>query len=197
MSIPGSDGEHFLQKKFKTRDRANAFYAQQVLDHLNPKMVEFISMQTIVFIGTADARGECDCSIRTGGQGFVQVLDDRTLLYPEYKGNGVHASMGNIQENPHVGMVFVDFFKTTRGLHVNGRAEIKETEEVEKLFESFARSYPGKDAGKRKTPERWVVVKVEEAYIHCSKNIPLLKSAETTKKDTDRDSIKDADFFKD
>ncbi|QPJ60855.1 MAG: pyridoxamine 5-phosphate oxidase [Candidatus Nitronauta litoralis] len=195
MNLPGSNGEHFLQDKFNTRERALAFYEQQVLDHLNPKMIEFISVQTMVFIGTADAKGECDCSIRTGGQGFVRVLDKKTLLYPEYPGNGVHASMGNIHENPHVGMVFVDFFKTTRGLHVNGKAEIKSRKEVEKLLETFLQSVTENDEGKGKIPKRWVMVNVEEAYIHCSKNIPLLKPEEKTKRDTDRDSIKDGDFF--
>lgn len=57
MNLPGSNGEHFLQDKFNTRERALAFYEQQVLDHLNPKMIEFISVQTMVFIGTADAKG--------------------------------------------------------------------------------------------------------------------------------------------
>lgn len=196
MTIPGSDGEHFLQEKFKTRERALAFYDQQVLDHLNPVMVEFISRQSMVFIATADSKGECDCSIRTGVPGFVQVLDKGTLLYPEFRGNGVLASMGNIHENPHVGMVFVDFFKTTRGLHVNGKAEIKNNEEVRALFESSGQEDLVSYGEKGKTPERWVVVEVEEAYIHCSKNIPLLKFGDKTKKGIDPNAIKDADFFK-
>ncbi len=196
MTIPGSDGEHILQEKFKTRERALAFYEQQVLDHLNPVMVEFISRQTMVFIATSDSRGECDCSIRTGVPGFVRVLDEKTLLYPEFRGNGVLASLGNIHENPHVGMVFVDFFKTTRGLHVNGKAEIKNKEEVGKLFEKFGQEDIGKNGDKGKAPERWVLVKVEEAYIHCSKNIPLLQSSDKNKRDVGPDTIKDADFFK-
>ncbi len=196
MTIPGSDGEHILQEKFKTRERALAFYDQQVLDHLNPVMVEFISRQTMVFIATADSKGECDCSIRTGVPGFVQVLDKQKLLYPEFRGNGVLASMGNIHENPHVGMVFVDFFKTTRGLHVNGKAEIKNQKEVRELFASSGQEDLGNLGEKGKAPERWVVVEVEEAYIHCSKNIPLLQPGDKTKKDMDPDAIKDADFFK-
>jgi predicted pyridoxine 5'-phosphate oxidase superfamily flavin-nucleotide-binding protein len=63
----------------------------------------------MVWIATADAHGACDCSFRAGPPGFVQVLGDRTVLYPEYRGNEVMASLGNIAENPHVGMVFLDF----------------------------------------------------------------------------------------
>jgi F0F1-type ATP synthase alpha subunit len=58
---------------------------------------------------TIDQKGECDCSVRSGKKGFVLVLDEKTLAYAEYKGNGVMASMGNIQENPHIGLLFLDF----------------------------------------------------------------------------------------
>ncbi len=192
MTTPGSDGEHILQKKFQTRERALAFYDQQVLDHLNPTMAEFIARQSFMFIATADSKGECDCSIRTGEPGFVKVLDEHTLVYPELRGNGVMASLGNIEENPHIGIVFVDFLKTTRGLHVNGAAVIKTNEEVEQLFSR---------AGEGKLPksvhlERWVMVKVEEAYIHCSKNIPLLKRGDKSGREEAQEAVKDSRFFK-
>jgi predicted pyridoxine 5'-phosphate oxidase superfamily flavin-nucleotide-binding protein len=133
----------------------------------------------MVFIATADAHGECDASFRAGPPGFVRVLDDRTLMYPEYKGNGVMASLGNISENGHVGMVFTDFFHTGVGLHVNGRATIVEDEAVEAFAPMLARMAGVEQlhdtvADKKKTPERWVVVDVVEAYIHCSKHIPIL-----------------------
>jgi predicted pyridoxine 5'-phosphate oxidase superfamily flavin-nucleotide-binding protein len=97
-----------------------------MLNHLNPLMCAFIARQELVFIATADAHGACDCSLRAGLPGFVRVLDAQTLIYPEYRGNGVLASLGNISENPHIGMIFVDFFESTVGLHVNGKAEIME-----------------------------------------------------------------------
>jgi hypothetical protein len=93
-------------------------------------MREFILKQEMVFIATADSKGECDCSVRAGKQGFVRVLNEKTLLYPEYRGNGVMASMGNILENPHIGMTFIDFFEHTIGLHVNGKAKIIENDEL-------------------------------------------------------------------
>jgi predicted pyridoxine 5'-phosphate oxidase superfamily flavin-nucleotide-binding protein len=57
----------------------------------------------MVFVATADANGNCDCSPRFGISGFVIILDDKTLAYPEYRGNGVFASLGNIIDNPHIG----------------------------------------------------------------------------------------------
>ena len=123
MGNHGSEGERILQTKVGTANQASAFYEKQMLNHLNPYMREFISKQEMVFIATADSKGECDCSFRAGKRGFVRVLNKNTLICPEYRGNGVMASLGNILENQHVGMTFIDFFESTIGLHVNGKAK--------------------------------------------------------------------------
>ncbi|MCP2249960.1 hypothetical protein LX86_008750 [Lentzea aerocolonigenes] len=159
VDLPGSRGEHFLQCALETQDRATRFYSDQVLDHLNPAMAEFVGRMEMAFISTADADGECDSTLRAGPAGFIQVIDSRTVAYPEYRGNGVMASLGNIMENPHVGMLMVDFAEDLIGLHVNGRARIVPREEF--------------DTEDRKV-ERWVVVEVREAYIHCRKHIPRM-----------------------
>jgi predicted pyridoxine 5'-phosphate oxidase superfamily flavin-nucleotide-binding protein len=166
---PGSVGERRLQRRYGTSGRAERFYRQQVLDHLNDRMWEFVSRQEMMFVGTADAGGECDCTFRAGPPGFVQVLDPRRLAWPEYRGNGVLASAGNISENGHVGLLFVDFFREVIGLHVNGRATIVEDE----LMRARHPQLPVDPAPGRR-PERWVTVHVEEAYIHCGKHIPKL-----------------------
>lgn len=166
---PGSRGEHLLQRLFNTGDRAEAFYEKQVLDRLNPRMREFIARQEMAFVATSDARGECDCTFRAGPPGFIRTLDDRTLTYPEFRGNGVLASLGNIAENPHIGILMVDFFDDMVGLHVNGKAEILPTTVMARRYGlTDPETAPGRRA------ERWVAVTVEEAYIHCSKHIPLL-----------------------
>src|SRR4051794_18714689 len=99
MQRPGSGGEHDLQQRYGTFKRAAAFYDKQMLDHLNPLMREYIAAQEMMFIATADTHGECDTSFRAGPAGFVRVLGERTVMYPEYRGNGVMASLGNIAEN--------------------------------------------------------------------------------------------------
>jgi uncharacterized protein len=156
---PGSQGEHELQDRYQTQARAERFYRQQLLDRLNQPMMAFISRQEMVWIATADAHGDCDCSFRAGPPGFIQVLDDRTLCYPEYRGNGVMASLGNIADNPHVGLVFLDFDQERIGLHVNGTARIVEAD-------GTTAAWP--------RAERWVQVQVQEAYIHCRKHLPHL-----------------------
>ena len=70
-----------------------------------------------------------------GTPSFVKVLDERTIAYPEFRGNGVMSSMGNISENPHVGLMFIDFGKDRIGLHVNGSARIVEHDEFVRFME--------------------------------------------------------------
>jgi len=196
MASPGSRGEHELQERFGTTKRALAFYNNQVLDYLNPLMQALVARQEMLFIATADAHGECDCSFRAGLPGFVHMLNEKTLLYPEYRGNGVVASLGNIAENPHIGMIFIDFFESTVGLHVNGTATIMENAAVmdrPDIPDEIRRDIAVE--GGRK-PERWVMVEVEEAYIHCSKHIPLLeKRDKTIHWGTDDVVCKGGDYF--
>ena len=194
MKKPGSKGEHNLQKEFETEKRALAFYNSQLLNHLNPEMQQFISEQEMVFISTSDAKGECDASFRAGNTGFVIVLDTKTLLFPEYRGNGVLASMGNISENPHIGMFFIDFYQNSIGLHVNGKAGILSNEDLRADID-LSRKMSSKKLGARK-PISWIKVDVEEAYIHCSKHIPLMKKIDKIIHwETDDEKLKGGDFF--
>lgn len=188
---PGSAGERRLQLAFGTQARAERFYADQVRDRLSSAMVAFVGRIEAVFIASADARGECDASLRAGPPGFVQVLGDRTLAYPEYRGNGVHASLGNISENPQVGLLMVDFTEDLVGLHVNGAARIV-------ADGAFRAEHPGvpRDAARGRRAERWVVVHVEEAYIHCRKHIPRMQRVtEPREWGTDDPGRKGGDYF--
>lgn len=195
----GIKGKRRLQERFASKDRAERFDRTQVLDRLNERMRLFIARQEMAFIATADARGKCHGSFRAGPPGFVRVLDDRRLAYPEYRGNGVMESLGNILENPHIGLFFADFFKSTIGLHVNGRAEIVENDEMLHRSDRAADvADVAEDAGRTdgRRPERWVVVTVEEAYIHCSKHIPLLARCEKAIRwGTDDTEAKGGDYF--
>ncbi|GAA0531180.1 hypothetical protein A8924_0189 [Saccharopolyspora erythraea NRRL 2338] len=168
-ALPGSAGEHLLQCAYGTAKRARRFYDDQVLDHLNPQMKEFISRMEMAFVATSDSRGECDSSLRAGPPGFIEVLDDRHIAYPEYRGNGVLASLGNISENPHIGILMCDFVSDLIGLHVNGRARIVEDPDLRAIHPALPAEF---DRGR--TPERWVVVQVEESYVHCRKHIPRM-----------------------
>ncbi|WP_405145130.1 pyridoxamine 5'-phosphate oxidase family protein [Sphaerisporangium sp. NBC_01403] len=179
--LPGSRGEHLLQSLFSTRERALRFYDRQVVDRLTPEMQEFVARQEMAFIGTSDAAGNCDTSFRAGPPGFVRVLDPGRLIYPEFRGNGVLASMGNIMENAHLSLLFVDFFDDLVGLHVNGAATITTAYDAARRhgLTDEDQTAPGRRA------DRWVMVEVEEAYIHCSKHIPLLARQDRRRRDAE------------
>lgn len=184
-------GERELQEQFRTEVRAAKFYSEQLLDHLNPAMMEFLRRQEMVFIATSDAAGECDSSFRAGEGGFIHVIDAGTLAYPEYRGNGVLASLGNIHENAHVGMLFVDFVEDLIGLHVNGRAVIVEDQDLRRRLPDLPLPRT-----RNRQPECWVVVTVQEAYIHCRKHIPRMMPAPTERAwGTDDATRKGGDFF--
>lgn len=165
----GSAGERTLQHRYGTRDRARRFYDRQLLGHLNEAMRAFLARQQMMFLATSDAHGNCDNTFRAGPAGFVHVLDEHRLAWPEYRGNGVMASLGNISENPRVGLLFLDFGADGVGLHVNGAATIVEDAALRAAHPDLpVDTVPGRRA------TRWVVAEVHEAYIHCSKFIPRL-----------------------
>ena len=192
--MAGSEGEHKLQQKFGSKVRADRFYDRQMHDHLTEGMQSFIRRQEMVFLATADAKGHCDSSPRFGQPGFVEVISDRIIALPEFRGNGVFASLGNIYENPHIGLVFIDFQDTTVGLHINGAARICEGNQIP-LPASFLEDTYEIERTVRLI-ERWIMVEVEEAYIHCSKHVPRLqKLNKTISWGTDNPKAKTDDFF--
>ena len=197
MTWPGSSGERRAQERFGTPGRAEAFYANQMLSYLNQPMRDFISRMEMVYIATADANGECDCSFRAGAPGFVQVLDEKTLAYPEYRGNGVLASVGNIIDNPHIGLIFLDYYQTTVGLHVNGRARVLDPSEAANLSNLPQSMTEAAQIKGGRHAEAWILISVEEAYIHCSKHVPLLQRLDKQIAwGTDDERLKGGNFFK-
>ena len=182
-----SQGERDLQKIHGTKKRADAFYNNQMIDYLNDEMKLYLLRQTFIFIATSDKNGNCDSSFKAGEQGFIHVIDEKRLMYPEYRGNGVMASLGNIRENPHIGLLLIDFFDDQVGLHINGAAEIIENDNIHEIAPDVTDN----------RAERWVVVTVHEAYIHCSKHIPHLVDTKNLRDwGTDDTAKKGGDYFK-
>ena len=193
---PGASGEERAQSRFGSTQRALAFYRQQVVSELNEAMKKFIQEQECVFIATANVHGAADSSFRAGPAGFVHILSPQRLAYHEYRGNGVMASVGNILENPQIGLMFIDFFKSTIGLHVNGAARVIENDGLAK--EPGVTNALLQDAAVKggRHPECWIIVDVKEAYIHCSKHIPLLeKKNKQVHWGTDNEHDKRGTFF--
>jgi predicted pyridoxine 5'-phosphate oxidase superfamily flavin-nucleotide-binding protein len=136
MSSLYHDGSRRLQDAFDTR---------RLADRLDEKFVQrgfiddddraFIERMDMFFLATADAEGRPQCSFKGGEPGFVSVLDEHTIAFPNYDGNGMYLSMGNALVNPHVGLLFVDFVsKRPSRLRLNGVARIDERDELMAAF---------------------------------------------------------------
>ncbi|HVE67492.1 MAG TPA: pyridoxamine 5'-phosphate oxidase family protein [Solirubrobacteraceae bacterium] len=117
------DGSRRLQDRFDTRRMADVLQARKVLDRIGPEDRAFIEARDMLFLATADAEGRPTCSYKGGDPGFVRVLDERTIAFPNYDGNGMYLSMGNALVNPHVGLLFVDWAGQRR-LRLEGEAAI-------------------------------------------------------------------------
>ncbi|WP_137723678.1 pyridoxamine 5'-phosphate oxidase family protein [Prescottella subtropica] len=156
----------------RTEVRARRFHDRQWTGELNAAMIAFVERRDLMFIGTSARDGTCDVSLRAGPRGFVRVLSPTLLGFPDYRGNGVMASLGNLRENPHIGLFLVDFTDDVIGLHINGTATVVDPDD-------WHSRRPGivADRVRPRVPQWWVQVCVEEAYIHCRKNIPHLVTA--------------------
>ena len=97
----------------------------------------FIQRSPMFFIATADAESRPDCSYKGGLPGFVRVLDGTTLAFPDYDGNGMYRTWGNVLVNPQVGLLFIDFENPKR-IRVNGRASISADDPLLPTFEGAA-----------------------------------------------------------
>ncbi len=115
-------GQRAIQERFDTRRLADrlAEGASETFDH---RLVRFIEARDMFFIASTDADGSPDCSYKGGDPGFVRVVDDVTLAFPVFDGNGMFRTLGNLTVNPRVGLLFVDFEGGAR-LRVNGDASI-------------------------------------------------------------------------
>src|SRR5437763_17116659 len=110
MDSTYNDGSRRLQDHFRPprlADRLDEpFVQRRVIDAADKA---FIEARDMFFLATADAEGRPQCSYKGGDPGFVKVLDEQTLAFPNYDGNGMYFSMGNVLVNPHVGLLFIDF----------------------------------------------------------------------------------------
>jgi uncharacterized protein len=112
-----------LQDRFDTRRLADRLEERIVHDALSESDRAFLERMDMFFLATADADGKPQCSYKGGEPGFVRALDDRTIAFPVYDGNGMFLSLGNLLANPHVGLLFIDFVNQRR-LRVNGVASM-------------------------------------------------------------------------
>jgi hypothetical protein len=154
MADTYNEASRRLQDRFDTRrlaDRLDERYVQRRTIDAGDRA--FIERQDMFFLATADAEGRPNCSYKGGDPGFVRVLDERTIAFPVYDGNGMFLSAGNVLVNP-------------KRLRLNGVASIDEADPL--LAE-----YPGAQ----------LVVRVEarEVFPNCPRYIHRYELAERSR----------------
>jgi uncharacterized protein len=156
------EGSRQLQDLFGTRKLADRLEQVEARSALTVEDQIFISQSCMFFLATADEQGRPTCSYKGGLPGFVKVLDEQTLAYPDYDGNGTFRSLGNILINPNISMLFLDFENGERTL-VEGVASISEDDPLLSEW-----------------PDAQLVIRlsVEHAFSSCSRYIHKMKLVE-------------------
>jgi predicted pyridoxine 5'-phosphate oxidase superfamily flavin-nucleotide-binding protein len=158
------EGSRRLQDRFDSRRLADRIEDRLVHDELNAHDAAFIGSRDMFFLATADDLGRPNCSYKGGDPGFVRVVDERTLAFPIYNGNGMYLSAGNVLKNPNVGLLFIDFEHGNR-MRVNGSASIDEGDTLVAAY-----------------PEAQFVVRVaiREIFPNCPRYIHRYRKVETS-----------------
>jgi uncharacterized protein len=121
------EGSRGLQDRFDTRRLADRIDERLMRDRIDDGDRAFIEARDMFFLATADAHGFPQCSYKGGDPGFVRVLDEHTIAFPIYDGNGMYLSAGNALVNANVGLLFVDFEGRKR-LRLNGVASVDDND---------------------------------------------------------------------
>ena len=118
------DGNRQLQDQFGSRALADRLADKVARTEFTDDDKAFIESLPYFFLATADAEGRPDCSFKGGAPGFVRVTGPSELTFPDYDGNGMFKSLGNIVENAHVGLLFIAMHGSPKRLRVNGTAKV-------------------------------------------------------------------------
>lgn len=118
------DGNRELQDQFGSRGIADRLEQVTLRREFSAEDRAFIEAAGFFFLATADAEGRPDCSFKGGAPGFVRVTASDEIAFPDYDGNGMFKSLGNIRANPEVGLLFIAMGDRPRRLRVNGTATV-------------------------------------------------------------------------
>jgi predicted pyridoxine 5'-phosphate oxidase superfamily flavin-nucleotide-binding protein len=181
------EGQRQLQDRFDSRRLADRLDQTIIHDTITPDDRAFIESREFFFLSTVDAEGQPNCSFKGGPAGFVKVMDERTIAFPSYDGNGMFLSMGNLLANPRVGILFIDFERPSR-LRLNGTASIDHDDPL---------------IGEFHEAQFVVRVTVKQIFPNCPRYIPRLQRVEDSPyvprpdRDTPFPNWKQIDFVRD
>ena len=119
-----TDGQREAQR-FADSERLAETMAERIVHaQITDRDREFIEARDMFFLATVDSRGQANCSYKGGEPGFVRVLDEQTIAFPIYDGNGMFLSLGSIADSGEVGLLFIDFEGQSR-MRFNGTATVQ------------------------------------------------------------------------
>ena len=159
-SIMFHDGNRALQDRFDSRRISDRLEQKLTRSAFTADDKTFIESAIYFFLATADAEGRPDCSFKGGPAGFVRVAGPSELAFPDYDGNGMFKSLGNIDVNPHVGLLFIAMHGKPQRLRVNGTARV---ERDDPLMQEFAGA------------QLIVRINAQAIFPNCPRNIPDLE----------------------
>jgi predicted pyridoxine 5'-phosphate oxidase superfamily flavin-nucleotide-binding protein len=119
-----NDGSRRLQEAFHSQPIADRLAERTLHAEFSPSDRAFVESAIYFFLATADAQGRPDVSFKGGPAGFVRVTGPTELAFPDYDGNGMFRSLGNLGVNPNVGLLFIAMHGRPRRLRVSGTARV-------------------------------------------------------------------------
>ena len=130
MSILYHDGNRQLQDRFDSRRISDRLEEKLTRTSFTEDDKTFIESTPYFFLATADAQGRPDCSFKGGLPGFVRVTGPSELAFPDYDGNGMFKSLGNVVSNDNVGLLFIAMHGKPKRLRVNGTARVSADDQL-------------------------------------------------------------------
>ncbi len=160
------DGMRALQDRYEGRTVADRLKANRMRKAFNEVDREFIENSEFFFLSTASEES-VDCSFKGGAPGFIKVTGENTMAWPDYDGNRMYRSLGNITKNSRVGLLFISFdgklYNNAGRLRISGHAEIDESPEA-------IEGMPG--------AKRLIRVTAEYIFSNCPRYIPNMAKNE-------------------
>lgn len=160
------EGMRELQDRYEGRAVADRLEQHRRRTEFNDDDIAFIQSVPFFFLATATPES-VDCSFKGGAPGFVRVTGPQTLEWPDYDGNRMYRSLGNITASPRVGLLFIRFdgqlFNNAGRLRVAGHAEVDDDPAATARFEGA---------------RRIVRVTAESIFPNCPRYIPGMGEAQ-------------------
>ena len=166
-----TDAQRQLQRQFDTQTLADAVQAGSARDFIDDNQKAFIESRDFFFLSTVNGQGEPTVSYKGGGVATVRVIDEKTLVFPAYDGNGMFLSMGNIKDTAKIGLLFIDF-ETPNRVRVQATATVHDDD-------LLLAEYPG--------AMLLVRARVDVAFVNCARYIHKHERLETSRYVPDTD----------